>query len=210
MPKSKEGLARFVAKEGVSARVAAAFHAVDRGEFVPEDSRREAYEDHPVAIPERQTTSQPSLIARMIDVAQIAPDDRVLEVGTGYGFQTALLAFLCREVVSIERFASLADAARANLERTGVSNALVVVGDGWQGSPEHSPFDAIVVSAAADEVPKALEEQLNEGGRLVIPVRAAFGDDVLLFFKRKGKLERTRLVTPARFVPLVPGEPGEG
>jgi protein-L-isoaspartate(D-aspartate) O-methyltransferase len=209
MPRSQDGLARLVGREGVSDRVTEAFRAIDRADFVPHDARAEAYADRPIPIPEGQTTSQPSLIARMIDVASVHADDRVLEVGTGYGFQTALLAHLAREVVSIDRHESLAARARANLERAGVRNVTVLTGDGWQGAPEHAPFEAIVVSAAASEVPRALTDQLSDGGRLVIPVRAPMGDEVLLFVKRGGELVRDRLVTPARFVPLVPGEPGE-
>lgn len=209
MPRSQDGLARLVGREGVSDRVTEAFRAIDRADFVPHDARAEAYADRPIPIPEGQTTSQPSLIARMIDVASVQADDRVLEVGTGYGFQTALLAHLAREVVSIDRHESLAARARANLERAGVRNVTVLTGDGWQGAPEHAPFEAIVVSAAASEVPRALSDQLSDGGRLVIPVRAPMGDEVLLFVKRGGELVRDRLVTPARFVPLVPGEPGE-
>jgi protein-L-isoaspartate(D-aspartate) O-methyltransferase len=205
MPRSQEGLARLVEREGVSARVAEAFRAVDRVDFVPSESRGEAYGDRPIALPERQTTSQPSLIARMIDVAEIDRDDRVLEVGTGYGFQTALLAHLAHEVASMDRLATLTQAARRNLERAGVSNAELVTGDGWSGLPERAPFDAIVVSAAAPEVPGALVEQLNEGGRLVIPVQARWGDEVVLFVKSDGELVRRRLVTPARFVPLISG-----
>jgi protein-L-isoaspartate(D-aspartate) O-methyltransferase len=207
MPSSQEGLARLVEREGVSPRVVEAFRNVDRADFVPEGVRREAYGDRPIAIPERQTTSQPTLIARMIDVAEVGEQDRVLEVGTGLGFQTALLARLAREVFSLDRFASLTEAARANLERAGITNATVATGDGWQGAPERAPFEVIIVSAAASEVPPALEEQLAEGGRFVIPVQGSWGDEVLLFAKSGGKVGRRRLVTPARFVPLVPGRP---
>ncbi len=204
---SRDALARLVEREGVSARVAEAFRAVDRAGFVPAESRGQAYEDRPVGLPRRQTTSQPTLIARMIDAAAVDADDRVLEVGTGYGFQTALLARLAREVVSIERFEGLAREARANLRRAGVEGVEVLVGDGWQGVPERSPFDAIVVSAAAVEVPAPLVDQLSEGGRLVIPVKSWRGDAVYRFEKREGALQHRRLVTPAVFVPLVPGEP---
>jgi protein-L-isoaspartate(D-aspartate) O-methyltransferase len=209
MPRSQEGLARLVEREGVSSRVAGAFRRVDRAAFVPHAAREEAYGDRPIAIPERQTTSQPSLIARMIDVAEVGEGDRVLEVGTGFGFQTALLATLAHEVLSLERWSSLTHAARANLERAGIGNATVVTADGWQGAPEHAPFDVIIVSAAASEVPAALEQQLAEGGRMVIPVQGSWGDEVLLFCKKDGKLARRRLVTPARFVPLVPGRPAD-
>lgn len=165
-----------------------------------------AYVDRPVPLPERQTTSQPSLIARMIEAARPLPGDRALEVGTGYGFQTALLAQLVGQVFSIERSEALASAARSNLARAGIENAQVLVGDGWEGVPEHAPFDVMVVSAAASKVPEALEEQLAEGGRLVIPVTSASSDEVLLFEKVQGLVKRVSLLTPARFVPLVKGQ----
>lgn len=204
MPKSQEALARLIEGEGLSnGRIAEAFRHVDRADFVPADLKSEAYLDRPVSLPQHQTTSQPSLIARMIDAARISPDDRVLEVGTGYGFQTAVIAQVAGEVVSVERFDALADAARRNLARIGVTNADVVVGDGWVGVPGRGPFAAIIVSAVADELPNALIEQLDEGGRLVIPLKARGSDEVLLFEKREGRAVQTRLVTPARFVPLV-------
>ncbi len=207
MPRSQEGLARLIEREGiVDERVVAAFRAVDRADFIPEGSVRGAYADAPIPLPEGQTTSQPSLIARMIDAAAPAPSDRALEIGSGYGFQTALLAQLCREVVSIERSPVLAEAARRNLYKAGVQNAAVLVGDGWQGCAEKAPFDCMVVSAAASAVPAALADQLVEGGRLVIPVRREVSDDVILFEKKQGALLQKRLVTPARFVPLVKEE----
>ena len=119
--------------------------------------------------------------------------------------ETALLARLVKEVVSIERFGALAEAARGNLAGVGIDNVEVVVGDGWEGYEPRAPFDAIVVSAAAGSVPTALSEQLRDGGRLVIPVTRKRSDDVLLFVKRGGELEEQRLITPARFVPLVQG-----
>lgn len=207
MPRTHDGLTRLIAKEGTSEAVVDAFRKIDRADFVPEDARDEAYYDRPVGIPERQTTSQPSLIARMIDALELSEDDCVLEVGTGYGFQTALLAQIARRVFSIERFPALAETARQNLKRAEIENAWVVVGDGWQGLPGEAPYDAIVVSAAASELPSALEVQLAESGRLVIPIAGALGDDVFLFRKTKGEVERERLITPARFVPLVPGAP---
>jgi protein-L-isoaspartate(D-aspartate) O-methyltransferase len=139
----------------------------------------------------------------MIDVAEPGRDDRVLEVGTGFGFQTALLAQLVERVVSIDRHRSLTNAAAGNLARAGVKDVVLLTGDGWEGAPEYAPFDAIIVAAAAPEVPRALADQLAEGGRLVIPVSTFAGDEVLLFGKADGVLQRRRLVTPARFVPLV-------
>lgn len=205
MPRTRQGLVRLLRRERIDERVIAAFELVDRSNFVPSDRTGDAYGDRPVALPHGQTTSQPSLIARMVEAANPGAGDRVLEVGTGYGFQTALLAHLAQRVVSIERFDALADAARKNLERAGIDNVRVIVGDGWQGVSEEAPFDGIVVSAAATEVPSALVEQLEDGGRLVIPLKAAANDEVLLFEKVAGELKKVALLTPARFVPLVPG-----
>ena len=206
MPRDNEGLARLVRREVGEGPVARAFEEVDRGGFVPPGST-DVYRDRPVPIPERQTTSQPSLIARMIQAVDPHPEDRVLEVGTGLGYQTALLAKLCREVVSLERWETLAETARANLAAAGTQNAVVIVGDGWKGCPERAPFDGIVVSAAASDVPEPFEAQLAEGGRLVIPVKRRGSDEVTLYVKRNGRLGEVRLVTPARFVPLVKEEP---
>jgi protein-L-isoaspartate(D-aspartate) O-methyltransferase len=209
MPRTQEGLARLIEREHLrDERIVDAFRAVDRADFVPEELRSHAYRDRPVGLPEDQTTSQPSLIARMIDVARPQPGDRALEVGTGYGFQTALLAKLTAHVTSIERHANLASAAQSNLIRAELDNVEVIVGDGWAGDPSHAPYDVIVVSAAADEIPRALVEQLADGGRLVIPLRERTGDNVYLFEKRAGDLRQVSLVTPARFVPLV--RPGNG
>lgn len=205
---TSEDLARLVEREGLDDdRLVAAFRRVRRADFVPKAARELAYEDRPIPIPEHQTTSQPTLIARMIHAAAVGSDDRVLEVGTGYGFQTALLAELAASVVSIERYPDLLDTARANLSRAGIEGVELVLGDGWAGHPAGAPYDAIVVSAGAPRVPPAHAEQLVEGGRLVIPISGRFGDDVWLCRKRGGAVERIRLVTPARFVPLVEGPP---
>jgi protein-L-isoaspartate(D-aspartate) O-methyltransferase len=203
MPTSQAGLVRLIQRQRLDDdRIVEAFRAVDRAAFVPSDARGSAYVDRPVGLPKGQTTSQPSLIARMIDAARVGPPDRVLEVGSGYGFQTALLAKLAGEVVSVELDESLAARAARNLEDAGLQGVMVVTGDGYAGVPEHAPYDAIIVSATAPEVPEALSEQLAEGGRLVIPL----GDEVTLFEKTGGELRRVEVVTPARFVPLVPGE----
>lgn len=200
----------LIAAEGVvDEAVLAALRATDRARYVPEDAAGLAYADRPVPIPEGQTTSQPSLVARMVAAARVPRGGRVLEVGTGYGYQTALLARLVGEhgrVYSIERFGTLAARARANLAADGVTNAEVIAGDGWLGYPPGQPYDAIVVSAAAPEIPPALAQQLAEGGRLVIPLRRAGSDDVWVYVKAAGGLAPERLLTPARFVPLVPGE----
>jgi protein-L-isoaspartate(D-aspartate) O-methyltransferase len=208
--RDRESLARLIESEGLSdKRIARAFRTIAREDFVPEGARSEAYQDRPIPIPEQQTTSQPSLIARMIDAAAPQEEDRVLEVGTGFGFQTALLSLLAREVFSIERHPGLAEVAARNLKGAGIENAEVVVGDGWLGYPGKAPFDAIVVSAAAGGVPAALADQLAEGGRLVIPLAGMLGDEVWLLVKKGGRVERVRMITPARFVPLVQERPEE-
>lgn len=205
MQGAREALLRIVSDEVTDERVIDAFRRIAREDFVPKGSEAEAYQDRPVALPRRQTTSQPSLIARMVEAAVMGRTRRILEVGTGYGFQTALLATLADEVVSVERHAELAEAARANLVSGGIDNAEVVVGDGWEGWPEKAPYDAIVVSAAADEAPRALMEQLAEGGRLVVPITRGRSDDVVVFLKAEDEIVMERVITPARFVPLVRG-----
>src|SRR5512146_173115 len=151
-------------------RVLDAMNKVPRHEFVKAQDPCHAYADHPVAIPERQTTSQPYIIASMLQAGEVQPQDRVLEIGAGSGYQTALIAELAAHVVAVERYGTLAEQARVALERLGYSNFLVVTGDGSLGAPQHAPFNAIIVSAAAPHIPPALVEQLTPGGRLVIPV----------------------------------------
>lgn len=205
---ARRHLDELIAGEGVSAEVLEAFKRIPRARFVPPEDAPDAYQDRPIAIPERQTTSQPSLIARMIDAAEVGPSHKVLEVGTGYGFQTALLATLAREVVSVERFETLAAAARANLAAAGIVNARVMVGDGWEGVPDEAPFDAVIVSASAEKVPHALTEQMSTGARLIVPLQDRGGDDVYVFVREETGLGPGRLLVPARFVPLVRGLPG--
>jgi protein-L-isoaspartate(D-aspartate) O-methyltransferase len=141
-------------------RVIAAFRAVPRAGFVPAEAARVAYVDEPIAIPDGQVTTQPSLIARMVAALSLSGTEQVLEVGTGLGFQTAILAVLARDVVSVERFADLADRARANLDAAGLANVTVVVGDGTLGVREQAPYDAIVVAAASRRIPGPLIHQL--------------------------------------------------
>jgi protein-L-isoaspartate(D-aspartate) O-methyltransferase len=179
-------------------RVLAAIGAVPRAGFVPPEFVGQADFDAPVPIPHGQVTTQPSLVARMIQALSLAGDEGVLEVGTGYGWQTALLAELAREVFSVERFTDLADTARANL--AGRGNVCVLVGDGSAGLPEHSPFDAILVAAAFPRVPAPLAEQLAEGGRLVQPLGPGGAEEVVLFVKRRGALQRVRSLGGAHFV----------
>ena len=184
-------------------RVLAAMMKVPRHEFVSRQSWGEAYADHPVVIGEQQTTSQPYMIAAMVQAAQIRPEDRVLEIGAGSGYQTAVLAELASQVFAVERYPSLAEDARKTLERLSYRNVKIVAGDGSLGFPEAAPFDAIIVSAAAPRVPPALVEQLAPGGRLLIPV----GDpqqQVLQFVQcdQQGNIS-VQTLEGCRFVPLI-------
>jgi protein-L-isoaspartate(D-aspartate) O-methyltransferase len=191
-------------------RVLAAVAAVPRDHFVPVEARSQAHEDRPISIGAGQTTSQPSLIAAMLEALALTGTERVLEVGTGFGYQTALLAHLAAEVYSIERIAPLADQARDNLASIGITGVEVVVGDGTRGLPEHAPYDAIVVSAATLAVPRSLADQLVEGGRLVAPVGPDAWQEAVLFTRVGGELERSRRLTAVRFVPLIADEPPRG
>ena len=198
-----EQLARLVrARRVLDERVLGAIACVPRVGFVPARYRRRAYRDEPIPIPHGQVTTQPSLVAAMLQALALEGTERVLEVGTGHGFQTALLARLARRVFSVERFADLAATARANLTRHGVRNVEVVVGDGTAGLPGRAPFDAIVVSAAFTRVPEPLALQLVEGGRLVQPLGPGGRDEVTLFERRAGALEPRAHVTSACFVKL--------
>jgi protein-L-isoaspartate(D-aspartate) O-methyltransferase len=185
-------------------RVLAAMRDVPRHEFVPEALRSHAYEDHPLPIGEGQTISQPYIVAVMLEYLALQPADRVLEIGTGSGYATALLSRLCAEVYSIERHAELAAVAGATLARLGNSNVRVVVGDGRMGWPENAPFDAILVSAAATEMPSALFAQLRAGGRMIVPVGPPASQELQLIRKMNGQAE-VEVLEGCRFVPLVEG-----
>ena len=198
-----EELSDLVAARGVrDERVLAAIRAVPRAAFAPPAERYRAYEDAPLAIGRGQVTTQPSLVAAMVEALALSGEERVLEVGTGLGWQTALLATLAREVWSVERLPELADAARRNLAAEGVENAHVVVGDGSEGLAEQAPFEAIVVAAAYSEVPPPLVEQLAPGGRLVQPLGSGGHEEVVLFEREPEGLARRRTLTGARFVRL--------
>jgi protein-L-isoaspartate(D-aspartate) O-methyltransferase len=188
-------------------RLLEAIASVPRAAFVPTVSRKRAYGDEPIPIGHDQVTTQPSLVASMLEALRLEGSERVLEVGTGHGYQTALLAQLAHRVFSIERLADLAETARRNLERHRIRNVEVVVGDGTAGLPEQAPYDAIVVSAAFTSVPEPLVAQLRDGGRLVQPIGRGGRDEVTLFERRGGALERRASVVPAHFVKLY-GEHG--
>ena len=173
-----------------------------RAAFVPAAYADLAYDDAPVPIPRQQVTTQPSLCATMIAALRLDGAQQVLEVGTGYGYQTALLARLAARVVSVEIWPDLAGQARRNLVAQGIGNVVVIVGDGSQGAPGHAPLDAVVVCAAFPRVPPPLAAQLRTGGRLVQPVGPGGAEDVVLYEKDADGLRRVRALTGASFVPL--------
>lgn len=185
-------------------RLLAAMERVPRHEFAAEQYREQAYEDHPLPIGEGQTISQPYIVALMLEALKISATDKVLEIGTGSGYVTALLGELAGMVVSIERHASLANSSRELLATMGYQNVSVVIGDGTQGFPQYAPYDAIIVSAAAPEVPQALLDQLAEGGRMVIPVGRDDSQQLRLIRMESGQLH-TDFRELCRFVPLIAG-----
>jgi protein-L-isoaspartate(D-aspartate) O-methyltransferase len=184
-------------------RLLEAVRLVPRSEFVPASHTDRADLDAPVPIPHGQVTTQPSLVAKMVEALALTGEERVFEVGTGFGWQTALLGRLAHEVWSIERWADLADTARENLTRCGIANATVVVGDGSEGLVAHAPYDAILVSAAFPEVPAPLGAQLTIGGRLVQPIGPGGREDVVLFERRPEGLVARRTIVGAHFVRLI-------
>jgi protein-L-isoaspartate(D-aspartate) O-methyltransferase len=183
--------------------VLAAMRSVPRHLFVPEAGCQEAYADSPLPIGLGQTISQPYMVALMTSLLEVDVRSRVLEIGAGSGYQTAVLAEVAGEVFAVERLAPLAERARATLDRLGYGNAHVAIGDGARGWHEQAPFQGILVAAAADEVPPELPAQLADGGRLVIPVGRRRGDQVLTVIERRGDSLEERHDTRCRFVPLV-------
>ncbi len=201
--KGQEDLVRAVTAAGVhDARVLEALHEVPRANFVPPNLIERAHLDLPLPIPHGQVTTQPSLSAKMIEALGVSGSERILEVGTGYGFQTALLAHLSGFVWSVERWPDIAETARENLARRGVTNVEVVAGDGTEGLPEHAPYESILVSAAFPSVPPPLTQQLTVGRRLVMPIGPGGRETVVLFEKRDEGLVRHHTITRAHFVRL--------
>src|SRR6266480_80132 len=182
-------------------RVLAAMAKVPREEFVPLESRAASYEDGPLPIGYDQTISQPYIVAFMTEQLRLSPKDRVLEIGTGSGYQAAILAELAGEVYTIEIVAPLAQSAEAAIQRLGYKNVHVKVGDGYKGWPEYAPFDAIIVTCAPDKVPQLLTDQLKESGRMIIPVGDRFAQQLYLLEKKNGQLKES-VTLPVRFVPM--------
>ena len=197
---------RYLGKTALDPGVIAALGAVPREEFVPAELAEFAYDNRPLPIGQGQTISQPYIVAVMTDLLRPEPRHRVLEVGTGCGYQAAVLALLVAQVYSLETVPELAEQAAERLKRLGIRNVEVRRGDGNLGWPEHAPYDGIIATAAAREVPPAVIEQLAVGGRLVIPVGPRGGDQELVVIRKEadGAIDR-RAVLPVAFVPLVKG-----
>jgi protein-L-isoaspartate(D-aspartate) O-methyltransferase len=202
-----ERTAAVTGREHLDARVLAALRSVPRHEFVPPASLPCAYDNEPLPIGHGQTISQPYIVALMTDLLDLRGDEEVLEIGTGCGYQTAILAQLAKRVYSVEIIPELSEATAVRLRGLGCRNVELRVGDGNRGWPEHAPFDAIIVTAAAPRVPPRLVEQLKPGGRMVLPLaRAFFGQDLILVEKDTQDAITTTSILPVSFVPLTGGD----
>jgi protein-L-isoaspartate(D-aspartate) O-methyltransferase len=204
----RHALLETLRDQGISdERVLAAIAAVPREAFVDESFSAEAYANQPLPISCGQTISQPYIVALMTEALQVNPGHRVLEIGTGSGYQAAVLSRLCREVHTIERHAALADQARQRFRALNIANIMQTVGDGTKGLPQEAPFDRIIVTAAAEEIPQPLLDQLVPGGIMVIPVAEQWKQQVLYRITRDADgFSREKLIA-VRFVPLVEGKP---
>ncbi len=203
VPARRKLLVEYLRELGIAdERVLAAVAAVPREVFVPATFRHQAYDDYPLEIGEGQTISQPSVVARITELAEVGERDRVLEIGAGSGYQAAVLARLARFVFTVERLPRLAEGARARLAELGYRNVSVQVMDGTLGWRAQAPFNAIIVSAAAPAIPRALVEQLTDGGRLVIPIGELRRQELVRVVRRGDLFEDSRH-GPATFVPLV-------
>jgi protein-L-isoaspartate(D-aspartate) O-methyltransferase len=204
---ARQALVRSLRREVRDDRVLAAFAAVARERFVPPELQRYAYEDRPLPIGQGQTISQPLMVALMTEALQLKGDEKVLEVGTGSGYQAALLCALAREVVTVERFPELATAAARRLEELGCRNARVHVAGETLGRAEDAPYDAIVVTAGAPHIPQSLIDQLALNGRMVIPVGSRSLQQLVRVTKKDAGIQLERL-GECRFVPLIGGKEG--
>ena len=193
---------QFITRGIADQRVLAAFYKVEREKFVPPEVRNKAYQDFPLSIGEGQTISQPYMVALMTQSLELKGDEKILEIGTGSGYQTAILAELAREVYSIERIRVLAERARKLLEKLGYSNIKIFLSDGTLGWKESSPYDRILVTAGAREIPQPLTDQLEEEGIMVIPVGNSYSQDLRVVRKRKNRI-KTATVEKCVFVPLI-------
>lgn len=184
-------------------RVLQAMRAIDRARFVPEEHLAEAYADKPLPLADLSTISQPYIVGYMTELLAPQPSDRVLEIGCGSGYQTAILARLSAHVYSLEIIPMLADLARWKLRELGQGNVTVLQGSGWAGLPNHAPFDKILVTAAPEKVPLPLLDQLTVGGRMVLPVGAGDTQSLIVISKTSPTTYDERTVAPVRFVPMI-------
>ncbi len=196
---------QLLARDITDRRVLEAMGSVPRHIFVPDDLQHLAYRDAPLPIGQRQTISQPYIVALMTQLLALRGDETVLEIGTGSGYQAAVLARLARRLYTMERIPELAAAAAERLDQLGIDNVEVLARDGSAGLPEHAPYDGVIVTAGAPRVPEPLKEQLADGGRLVLPVGSQEGQ-LLELWKRKGEVFDRDIVAPVAFVPLLGDE----
>ena len=196
---------QIVARGITDSRVLAAMGKVPREQFVPDDVRAASYTDRPLAIGYGQTISQPYIVAFMTEQLHLQSTDQVLEIGTGSGYQAAVLGELAAEVYSVEIIEPLGRSAEATLQRLGCKNVHVKIGDGYKGWPEHAPFDAVIVTCAPDHVPPALVDQAKDGGRIIIPVGPSLAQQLYLLQKNGNQVEK-RAILPVRFVPMESGD----
>ncbi|HKO16626.1 MAG TPA: protein-L-isoaspartate(D-aspartate) O-methyltransferase [Gemmatimonadaceae bacterium] len=207
---ARQRLVQTLREKGIrDLAVLRAFELTPRHQFVPTGIRHRAYEDSALPIGSSQTISQPSIHAQYLELLQLTGHERVLEVGTGSGYQTVLLSHLVEQVFSIERIPALFHQAREAIQRTGANNVSLLLGDGTVGWREYAPYQAILVSAGAPAVPEPLLQQLAEGGRLLVPV-GSLGEQQLVLYRRMQDRVESRVVAPVRFVPLVGHHGWEG
>jgi protein-L-isoaspartate(D-aspartate) O-methyltransferase len=197
---------QIIARGVKDVRVISAMKKVPRHLFVPERHRASAYDDYPLSIGEGQTISQPYIVAFMTEALDLTVAEKVLEIGTGSGYQAAILAELVKDVYTIEIIAELGKRAQQTLEKLQYKNIHVKIGDGYKGWPDMAPFDAIIVTCAPEKIPQALIEQLKEGGGMIIPVGREGGIQKLVRIMKKGGKLETQEVMHVRFVPMVRGD----